>query len=304
MGDDSQRRPSSVFETSPPPAEGYVLEVKDYIGSEEELWYIKNFSQKVGVWMDAFDENKYFSNTLPCEALDSSMLLNAALACGVKQATLKQPLAEEKAQLYYDTAAAQLVRSLQNPDRNMGECAKVALLLNIFEFISDRPTYRMNHVAGARALIRECQWNARSMGSGAACFWLNIAMEVLNCLLMNWLLTWEPDLWGIPHLPPNESREDAHGTQETAWLYRMFYVIAKIADFRATDTQFENLIPHGQVRLASRLTKWHELRQACNDWNDQCPRSMHPVGYLLSTDDNPFPTIWSVSVLMSIAKLY
>ena len=50
------------------------------------------------------------------------------------------------------------------------ECAATAVVLNVYEIMSEKPTQRMSHIAGARALIRECGWNARSTGLGAACF--------------------------------------------------------------------------------------------------------------------------------------
>jgi len=36
--------------------------------------------------------------------------------------------------------------------------------------MSERALQRMNHIAGARAPIKECGWSARSTGIGAACF--------------------------------------------------------------------------------------------------------------------------------------
>jgi hypothetical protein len=104
---------------------------------------------------------------------------------------------EDKALHYYDTATRGLLKSLQNPNRDTVICATTAVILNVYEIMSERALQRMNHIAGARALIKECGWSARSTGIGAACFWLNVGMELLSCLHFNWQVAWEPDDWGV-----------------------------------------------------------------------------------------------------------
>ena len=112
------------------------------------------------------------------------MLLNAFLACGVRHLTLVNPAAysEEKALNYYDKASRYLLRALQNPERDSVICATTAVILNVYEIMTEKALPRMNHIAGARALIKECGWDARSSGIGAACFWLNVGMELLSNL--------------------------------------------------------------------------------------------------------------------------
>lgn len=136
------------------------------------------FVEEVGLWMDSMDAQKHFSRILPFHALSEPMLLNAFLACGARHLTLVNPMYhEDKALFYYDTATTQLLRSLQNPDRDTVCCATTAVILNVYEIMSERAMQRMNHIAGARALIKECGWNARSTGIGAACFWLNVGRK-------------------------------------------------------------------------------------------------------------------------------
>lgn len=126
------------------------------------------------------------------------MLLNAFLACGARHLTLVNPaFSEDKALRYYDEATRQLLRCLQNPNRDTVTCATTAVILNVYEIMSERALQRMNHIAGARALIKECGWSAKSVGIGAACFWLNVGMEVLSCLHFNWQVAWDPDTWGL-----------------------------------------------------------------------------------------------------------
>lgn len=172
---------------------------RNYLNSPEEIHYMQVFIDEVAIWMDSLDNQKHFGSVIPYLALKSPMLMNAFLACGVKYLTLVDggSYKDDKALYYYDTATTQLLRSLQNPERNTAECATTAVVLNVYEIMSEKPAARMNHIAGARALIRECKWDARSTGIGAACFWLNVAMEVLSCLAFNWATAWDPDHWGM-----------------------------------------------------------------------------------------------------------
>ncbi|KAF4774078.1 hypothetical protein HER10_EVM0008680 [Colletotrichum scovillei] len=222
---------------TPPPSEKATAGEREYLNSPEEILYMQVF---------------HFSRLIPYHALKSPMLLNAFLACGVKHLTLVNPAYEDdKALFYYDTATTQLLRSLQNPDRNTGECATTAV----------KPAQRMNHIAGARALVRECKWDARSSGIGAACFWLNIGMEVLSCLAFNWQTSWDPDQWGLDMNFTNEGCGPAGSAaaaarsgdgfgQEEVWVHRILYIVAKIANFRATIPRFQEPSPHDeQIRL-------------------------------------------------------
>lgn len=109
------------------------------------------------------------------------MLLNAFLACGARHLTLVNPAYhEDKALHYYDTATRLILASLQNQNRDTAMCATTAIILNVYEIMSERPLQRMNHIAGARALLKECGWTARTPGIGGACFWLNVSMVRLS----------------------------------------------------------------------------------------------------------------------------
>ncbi len=313
-------------------------EEREYLNSPDEVLFMQVFVEEVGVWMDSLDRNKHFSRIIPFVALKSPMMLNAFLACGVKHLTLVNgAYKDDKALFYYDTATTQLLRSLQNPDRDIVECATTAVVLNVYEIMSEKPNERMSHIAGARALIRECGWDARSEGIGAACFWLNIGMEVLSCLAFNWPTAWDPDQWGLDaefaNIPDdgsgskriptaNKKTQDDKGkhaereddslrklampsSDEEVWVYRIFYIVAKIANFRASVPRFQEPSPHDeQARMQHRFSEWKKLKSLCDIWNRDCPRSMRPFSYLFPArgpqNASVFPNIWS-AILLSVA---
>uniref|UniRef100_A0A0D2Y586 Zn(2)-C6 fungal-type domain-containing protein n=1 Tax=Fusarium oxysporum (strain Fo5176) TaxID=660025 RepID=A0A0D2Y586_FUSOF len=213
---------------------------RNILTSAEEIHYMQVFVEEVAVWMDSFNREKHFTRSIPYHALRSTMLLNALLACGVKHTSLAAPENHDKALFYYNTATTQLLRSLQNPDRNTAECATTAIVLNVYEIMCEKPAQRMSHIAGSRALVRECGWDARSTGIGLACFWLNIGIEVLNCLATNWQTTWSPDEWGMSLGSRNNNQDDEDEDEQT-WVHRALYIIAKVANFRATASRSDEI---------------------------------------------------------------
>ena len=218
------------------------------------------------------------------------MLRNAFLACGARHLALVNPTyQEDKALQYYDAATTELLSSLQDPNRDTTACATTAVILNVYEIMSEKPLQRMNHIAGARALIKECGWNAQSVGVGAACFWLNVGMEVLSCLRFNWQVAWNPDQWGL-HL--SFSRDAGPGHEEV-WVYRMLYLVAKIQNFRSQLTTYSE-----QDRMRDRYGEWKRLKDMCDAWDNNCPRTMQPIGFLQSYQTNSgsaFPEVWYVT---------
>lgn len=232
------------------------------------------------------------------------MLLNAFLACGARHlALVNQKYSEDKALHYYDTATRFLLESLQNPNRNTVICATTAVILNVYEIMCERALQRMNHIAGARALIKECGWNAQSTGIGAACFWLNVGMELLSCLHFNWQVAWNPDDWGIDM---DFSRETESGREEI-WTYRIVYIVAKVANFRASIPRPDQAPQNEQQNIQNRYNQWQRLKQTADSWNENIPRTMHPMAYLYpgsTLSGSAFPEVWLIKRTSIVARLF
>ena len=168
--------------------------------NREEVLYMQVFVEEVALWMDSMDKHKHFSRILPFQALKEPMLKYALLACGVRHLTLvNTAYPEEHALTYYAESNKLLLKSLQNPNRDTVLCATTAAILNVYEIMSEKALQRMNHIAGARALIKECRWDGSTEGVGGACFWLNVGMELFSCLHFNWGVAWDPDTWNVEY---------------------------------------------------------------------------------------------------------
>lgn len=234
------------------------------------------------------------------------MLLNAFLACGVRHLTLVNPAVykEEKALSYYDIASRYLLRALQNAERDSVICATTAVILNVYEIMTEKALPRMNHIAGARALIKECGWNAGSQGIGAACFWLNVGLELMSNLRFNWQASWHPDAWGLDL----DFTQETESGREEVWTHRVVYITAKISDFRATIPRVQDASPHTEhMQRQKRLEEWSHLKDMADAWNNSIPRTMHPMAYLYpyqTISNSTFPEVWLIKRATIVARLF
>lgn len=270
-----------------------------------EVLYMQVFVEEVGLWMDSMDADKHFSRLIPFQALREPMLKYAILACGVRHLTLvNSAYPDEHALNYYNSATQLLLKSLQNPDRDSVLCATTATILNVYEVMSEKALQRMNHIAGARALIKECRWDATANGIGAACFWLNVGLEMFSCLHFNWGVAWDPDTWGIDM---NMSPQHLGGNEEM-WTHRVLWILAKITNFRSSVPRFQEQTVHAeQMRLHSRHQQWLGLKQFCEKWNNCVPPTMHAMACIptyLTASKSSFPEVWLIKRTTIVARLF
>ncbi|KAJ4296907.1 hypothetical protein N0V90_006955 [Kalmusia sp. IMI 367209] len=277
------------------------LDGPDYLVDQEEVLFMQVFVEEVGIWMDSMDAKKHFSRQLPFHALKEPMLLNAFLASGARHlALVNKRYSQDRALKYYDKATKHLLDALQDPDRDTVLCATTAVILNVYEIMGERALQRMNHIAGARALIKECGWNARSSGIGAACFWLNVGMELLSCLHFNWQVAWDPDEWGIDmNLEP-----ETESGREEFWTHRIVYIVAKVCNFRASIPRDEEI---AKQNAQARYVKWLGLTELADRWNTCIPRTMHPMAYLYpgqTLSGSCFPEVWLIKRASIVSRLF
>ena len=220
------------------------------------------------------------------------MLLNAFLACGARHLNLVNPAYQDaKARAYYQASSTLLLRQMQNPYRDTVIVATTAVILNVYEIMTERALQRMNHIAGARALIKECGWNAKTDGVGGACFWLNVGMELLSCLHFNWQVAWNPDDWGVDmdfHRAIEPGREEV-------WTHRMVWIVAHIANYRAAGIPRPGQPPQTNRDFEERCNGWKRWKEWLDAWEASVPRTMKPLGHLSpfqTSSKSLFPEIW------------
>ncbi|KAJ6144626.1 hypothetical protein N7470_008521 [Penicillium chermesinum] len=276
-----------------------------YLMDPEQSLLLQAFVDAVGPWVDCTDPAKHFTELLPLHAIDQPMLLKALLACGARHLSIGDPSQEHKAAHYYEVASEDLLNSMQDPNRDSVLCTVVALALGIYEWMLPNTASTKNHLAGSRALIRECRWNAKTPSLGGACFWISVKIELLNCLQHNWLLSWDPDTWGIDM---NMDHAQPHWKGDEVWLQRIIYICAKVLNFRATIQLWhpEDLIV-SDSRRNEVLQEWNHYYALCEQWNNSCPRSMKPIFQIQPwqvESESHFPKIWLTKRTATVARLF
>ncbi|KAB8228183.1 Zn(II)2Cys6 transcription factor [Aspergillus alliaceus] len=275
-----------------------------------DVFLMQVFVEEVGQWMDSMNDVKHFTHVLPFHALREPMLLKAFIACGARHVHLTNPsYGEEKASYFHDAASRDLLSALHDPDRDSALCATTAVVLNVYELMCSKSfpsIHGMNHIAGARALIKECHWNARTPGLGGACFWLNVSMELLSCMHFNWALAWDPDTWGV-NMDFEQAQPSVAGNEEL-WTHRMVYICGKVANLRSSMSQHQPLDRStNDMEINQRCQEWTMYNEWCDKWAKAVPRSMIPLAYLPAWQTNPkssFPNIWLIKRASIIARLF
>ncbi|RMZ76813.1 hypothetical protein DV738_g4689, partial [Chaetothyriales sp. CBS 135597] len=286
--------------------QGYTQQSQTIRQSDpDEAFYMQVFVEDVALWMDSMDADKHFSRQIPFQALREPMLKYAMLACAVRYLALVNPAyPEDLALAYYNRATQLLMSSLQNPDRDGSLCATAATILNIYEVMNEKALQRMNHIAGARALIKECRWDGSTTGIGGACFWLNVGLEVYSCLHFNWQVAWDPDTWGI-----DMTMSPQHiGGNEEEWNHKMLWIVAKCVNFSSTTPRLQDQnVRSEQMRLHSRHQQWLGLKQFCDTWDNCVPPTMRAVAYLppgAGGSKSVFPKLWFIKRATVVARLF
>ena len=217
------------------------------------------------------------------------MLLCAVLACGACHLSLANNYyAHSTGQDLYDKATSTLLRQLQDPHRNICLCAITALVLNVFEMMTEGALQKMNHIAGARALVKECGWNANSSGTAAGCFWFNISTELVNSNIYNWTTAWNPDEWGYQFAKFRSDvkpMENARTADE--WVHAILYIFARIINYSLTAMQ--SLVPENLDADAG--TSWESLEDLCSWWWRSVPQELQPLMNIQRSTTSSFPYI-------------
>ncbi|GLI72744.1 hypothetical protein PoHVEF18_000925 [Penicillium ochrochloron] len=223
-----------------------------------------------------------FTQILPLHALDEPLLLKAFVACGARHLSLvNSSFDKAKAANYYDEATQDLMIAMHDPNRDSVLCTTAALVLSIYEIMAPQETPSANHIAGSRALIRECGWTAKTPGLGGASFWISVGMELLSSLHYKWTLSWDPDTWGVDmDMQPHPHQVQLFGKTEELWLHRIIYICAKIANFRIAAHSLQSV--NGSMNYANELsdvfTEWSHYDSLCQQWYENAPRSLKPLG--------------------------
>ena len=230
------------------------------------------------------------------------MVKHAFMACGARNLCLTTLDFDKNTALsLYEEASQRILDSVQNPNRNSAICAAAAVVLSVYEVMSPTITNDMNHTAGARALIRECGWDAKTPGIGGSCFWTSVITELLSCLHFNSAMSWDPDAWGVDMNMDAPSSKIAG--DEEFWIYRIVYICAKISNLRSSACHMQMNHQEANIHLNQRCQEWDKLTDLCERWREAVPRSMAPLSYIPFPDTSALPQFWYVFFLNALLDI-
>jgi len=96
--------------------------------------------------------------------------------------------------------------------------------------------------------------------------------------------------------------------KEEVWVHRMLYIVGKIANFRASIPRFQEPSAHDeQIRLQARFSEWKRLKDLCDSWDLNIPRTMQPMGYLhpdQTSSKSAFPEVWLIKRATIVGRLF
>ncbi|KAL8791586.1 MAG: hypothetical protein Q9195_005850 [Heterodermia aff. obscurata] len=258
-------------------------ECHNILENEQSRFFFEVYLEEIAAWMDIFDSAKTFSYAVPLICRREPMLLYAVLA------------------YLYDKATHALLRQARNRDGNTSLCAITGLVLNVFEMMSEQASLKLVPIAGARAVVKKCGWNANSSSIAAGCFWFTISTELLNCAIYDWTTAWNPDEWGYrlekagPNVKPWESPRTA-----TEWIYAILHILARILKYSLIATQ--SPVPADWNVDAG--TSWERLQYLCSWWWRSVPQELQPVMNSERSATSSFPYIKCLSRVASTANLF
>ncbi|KAJ5782845.1 transcriptional regulator family: Fungal Specific TF [Penicillium paradoxum] len=278
-----------------------------FLTDPEQISLLRTFAEEVGPRMDILDDMNHFSQILPGFSVGEPILLKAFLACGARHLSLiDSSYGDEKAMRYYNEATQDLLNSMHDENRDSVLCATVALALGFYETMSIQLKNSRNHIAGSRALIRECGWSAKTPGLGGACFRISLSAELLNCLRHNWTLSWDPHTWGINM--DIDYVQGLNGGNQDLWYHRILYTFAKVLNFQASS---RSSYEFGNEDVASNMQlneqEWMLYNRWCDQWMKSIPRSLAPLGYLQpwqTSSKSGFPEVWLNQRSAIVARLF
>lgn len=227
-------------------------------------------------------------------------MLKAFLACAARHLSLvDSSYGDAKAIHYYNEATHDLLNMLRDANRDSVLCATAALTLGFSETMSTQLTSSRNHLAGSRALIRECGWTAKTPGLGGACFRISLSTELLNCMRHGWGLSWDPNTWGVSMDMSHAQSTDGH---HDMWYHRILYIFAKVLVLRASSHSShgfgsEGVAPNTQLNEQ----EWALYNGWCEQWAKFIPRQLSPLSYLQpwqTSSKSVFPEVWYVPSLL------
>ncbi|KAA8649635.1 hypothetical protein EYZ11_002659 [Aspergillus tanneri] len=268
-------------------------EISVDLPKEEEYILWKNWLEEIAPWLDKFDNQCHFQNTLPIMARSQDHLRYAILALSARQLERKDPtLPTERSLMLYHQAIHLLLPKL--PSRSTPVIASCVVLC-VLEMLSCAPKAWSRHLDGCAGLMEAVGINGIVGGVEQALFWCFARMDVCGGLISS-IKTLIP----VHHWVPGIDLDTDIGLFHSASAFDTYanqavYLCAQALDILAPSYPFGRISSfrgRGSSLPDRTFTeRWLALSKYVENWHTQRPDEMKPVMHMPSSPTSPFPTI-------------
>lgn len=259
---------------------------------ETILW--RNYLDEIADWLDMFDNDRHFRNSIPLLAQSSSPLRFSILALSARQMERRDPDKPYTESLGLYQEAIQLIV----PDLQTMDTAVIAscVLLCVLEMMSSSPREWARHLDGCAMLMKAAGINGVSGGESQAIFWCFARMDMWGGFLTDTNTKIPTSLWFLP------SGSMSAAVDRFKAEFKSFDQYANYAVFLCASAM--NVISNDE--RSSYNTRWKSLFDLLEDWYSNRPPEMRPL--ISRSDDTgryPFPSIlFTNSAAVSGNQLY
>jgi hypothetical protein len=280
--------PEQLGEDLGVPVDNASVRIK--IPEEEEFVLWKNWLEELAPWLDKFDNQCHFQNTLLAMARSHDHLGYAMLALSARQLERKGATAHKERSLEFYHHAIHILLPLL-PTRSTAVIASCVVLC-VLEMLSCAPKAWQRHLDGCAGLMEAVGMNGFSGGPEQALFWCFARMDVCGGLISCTKTLIPVDHWATGDLDADVRLFRSAPTFDTFANY-MVYLCAQVLDILAPcHHKFGRLGGPRNSSLTDRAftERWSKLWYYVQDWYLKRPEEMKPVMEYSSTSSS-FPKI-------------
>ncbi|KAL1304340.1 hypothetical protein AAFC00_000739 [Neodothiora populina] len=264
------------------------------ISREKEAVLWKSYLDEIVVWLDMFDIDCHFRNTLPVLARTSEALRLSILALAARQLERKDPDKPYIESLgLYQEAIQLIMQDLQTMDTAViASC----VLLCVLEMMSSSPRDWARHLDGCAMLIKAAGINGVSGGVNQAIFWCFARMDLWGGFLTDTNTKIPTSLWFMPSGPMSAAVSRFKADFKHFDQYANYAVFLCASVLNVITNQDES----------SYVARWKALFDLLEDWRANRPAEMRPiVSVSVEETTHTFPVlVYSNAPAISGNQLY
>lgn len=258
---------------------------------EEEYTLWKNWLEEIAPWLDKFDNQCHFQNTLLAMARSHNHLRYSMLALSARQLERKGATAHKERSLEFYHHAIHLLLPLL-PTRSTAVIASCVVLC-VLEMLSCAPQAWRRHLDGCAGLMEAVGINGFSGGPEQALFWCFARMDICGGLISSTKTLIPVNHWATGINIDADVRLFRLTTTIDSFANCMVYLCAQVLDIlapcyhsfdRTSGTRNNSLTEQAFCE------RWSKVWFYVQDWYSKRPEEMKPV-MDCSSPDSSFPTI-------------